>query len=75
MDSSSFCNHMIRSHGIVLPHNRGLDVGGGGPETYKMLFPWILKLEGMEMFTYMGRTLDQVDDDWPAVRQNIMYAR
>ena len=37
--------------------------------------------EGGEMvevvanFKYLGRTLDQMDDDWPAVRQNIMHTR
>ena len=31
--------------------------------------------EGVEIFKYLGRTLDQTDDDWPAVRQNIMHAR
>ena len=35
---------MERSHGIVLPQVRGLDVGGGGLETYKVSFLRILKL-------------------------------
>ena len=26
------------------------------------------------MFRYLGRIIDQTDDDWPAVRQNIMCA-
>ena len=32
-------------------------------------------MEGAEKFKYMGRTLDQTDDDWPEVRQKIMPAR
>ena len=33
------CHHMERAHGIVLPYNREVDVGGGGPETYRVSFP------------------------------------
>ena len=33
---------MERSHGIVLPKVRGVDVGGGGPDILKVLFPRIL---------------------------------
>ena len=32
-------------------------------------------VEGVATVRYLGRTLDQMDDDWPAVRQNIMRAR
>ena len=32
-------------------------------------------VEGVENFKYLGQTLDQTDDDWPAVRQKIMRAR
>ena len=32
-------------------------------------------VEGVVNFKYLGRTLDQMDDDWPTVRQNIMRAR
>ena len=35
---------MYRSHGIVLSQNKGLDVEVGGPETYVVSFPQILKL-------------------------------
>ena len=35
---------MESSHGIVLPHVRGVEVGGGGPEIYMVLFLRILKL-------------------------------
>ena len=31
-------------------------------------------LEGVATFRYLGRPLDQTDDDWPAVRWNIMRA-
>ena len=33
MEVSSHCHHMDRAHPIVMPHNIGVDVGGGGPET------------------------------------------
>ena len=32
-------------------------------------------VENVPTFQYLGRPLDQTDDDWPAVRQNIMRAR
>ena len=35
--------HMDISHGRVLPQVRGVDVGGGVPEVYKVSFPQILK--------------------------------
>ena len=44
MAPSSLQHHTERSHGILLPQVRGVDVGGGGPEIYKVLFPRILKL-------------------------------
>ena len=44
MTASSLRHHMEISHGIVLPHVRGVDVGGGGPEIYMVSFPRILKL-------------------------------
>ena len=34
---------MDRSNGILLPQIRGVDVGGGGTDTYKFSFPQILK--------------------------------
>ena len=43
MEESSLRYHMERSHGIVLPQIRGVEFGGGGPETYKVSFPRILK--------------------------------
>ena len=44
MATSCLCNHMERSHRIVLPQNRGVDVDGGGLETYRVSFPRLLKL-------------------------------
>ena len=44
MAASSLRHHMERSHGIVLTRVREVEVGGGGPETYKVSFPRILKL-------------------------------
>ena len=41
MATYSLCYHTEKSPGIVLPHSRGIDIGGGGSETYKMLFPRI----------------------------------
>ena len=35
---------MERSNGILLIQIRGVDVGGGSPETYVVYFPRILKL-------------------------------
>ena len=32
-------------------------------------------LEGVSIFRYLGRTLDQTDDDCPELRRNIMRAR
>ena len=32
-------------------------------------------VEEVENFKYLGQTLDQTDDDLPAVMQNIMHAR
>ena len=32
-------------------------------------------VEGVANFKYMGENLDQTDDNWPAVRQNIMCTR
>ena len=47
MAASSLRQHIERSHGIVLPNIRGVDIGGGGPETYKVLFPRIFEVSGM----------------------------
>ena len=32
-------------------------------------------LEGVSNFKYLGWTLDQVDDNWPAVRRNVKQAQ
>ena len=32
-------------------------------------------VDNVPTFRYMGRPLDQRDDDWPAVRRNIICAR
>ena len=44
MVASPLLHHMDRTHGIVLPQTRGVDVGIGGPKTYVVLFPWVLNL-------------------------------
>ena len=44
MADSSLRHHTHRENGIVLPQVRGVDVGGGGLNIYKVSFPWILKL-------------------------------
>ena len=43
MAESSLCHHMEISHGIVLPHTRREDVGGGSSETYVVSLLRILK--------------------------------
>ena len=43
MEASSFRHHMERSHGILLPPIRRVEVRGGGPETYKVSLPRIFK--------------------------------
>ena len=44
MAASSLRHHTERAHVRVLPKVRGVDVGGGGLEVYKVSFPRILKL-------------------------------
>ena len=39
-------HHMGRSYGIVLPQIRGVEIGGVGMYTYKVLFPRILESVG-----------------------------
>ena len=36
-------NHMELSYAIILPQTRGVDMGGGGPTTYVVSFPRVLK--------------------------------
>ena len=43
MVASPLRHHMGIEHGRVLPQVRGVDVGGGGLEVYKVSFPQILK--------------------------------
>ena len=43
MAAYSLKHHMKRSHGRVLPQVRGLEVGGGVLEIYKLSLSWILK--------------------------------
>ena len=33
------------------------------------------RVDNVPTFRYLGQPLDQTDDDWPAVRQNIMCTR
>ena len=46
MEESSLSRHMDRLHGILMPKIRGLVIGGGDLDTYKVLFLWILKSVG-----------------------------
>ena len=32
-------------------------------------------VEGVAKFKYLGQTLDQTDDDWPAVWRNVKWDR
>ena len=43
MAAFSLQHHMQRAHGRVFLQVRGVDVGGGGLDIYKVLFLWILK--------------------------------
>ena len=43
MAASSLRHHMERAHGILFLQVRGVGVGGGGLEVYKVSFPRILK--------------------------------
>ena len=45
-----------------------MDLSMEGGEGYE-------RVEGVATFRYLGRPLDQTDDDWPAVRRKIMHAR
>ena len=44
MVESFLRHHMESSHGIVLPHNRGVEICGGGSKTNRVSFTWVLKL-------------------------------
>ena len=44
ISASSLQHHMYRAHGRLLPQVRGVDVGRGGLEVYKISFPCILNL-------------------------------
>ena len=44
MSAASLHNHMERTHGIVLSHNRGVELGGWGAKTSVVSFPRVLKL-------------------------------
>ena len=43
MADYSLQHHLDRSHGLVLPQVRGVYIGGGGSDIYKVLLPQILK--------------------------------
>ena len=68
MATSSLCHHMKRSHGILVPQIRRVDVGGGGTDTYKVLLPRILKLMGcpVEGCPARANTMERL-------RENFMY--
>ena len=44
LTASSLHNHTERIYGIFLPQNRGVHIGRGGPETYRVYFLRVLKL-------------------------------
>ena len=44
MSASYFNHHMERTNGIVLPHTRGVEFGGGTLYIYVVSFPGVLKL-------------------------------
>ena len=68
MASSSLRHHMERSHGIVLPQIRGVDVGEGGMETYKVSFLRILKSMEYPVESFLERGKTPV-----RMREHFMY--
>ena len=55
-------------HRIVIPHNRGVEVGGGGPETYVVSFPQALKSVACPVDGCPERAHNPV-----RLRENFMY--
>ena len=45
--ASYLCPHMDSAHVIFLPQTRGVDVGGGGLETYMDLFSAGIEVGGV----------------------------
>ena len=65
----SYLQHpMERSHGIVLPQIRGVDIVGGGLETYKVSFQRILKSMECSVEGYLSRAKPPVK-----LREHFMY--
>ena len=44
MSASSLQNHIYIAHVILFPQVKGVEVGGGGLEVYKVSYPRVLKL-------------------------------
>ena len=55
MATSYLQHHMERSHGTLLPQIRVIYVGVGGPETYKVSLPQILKLAEFPVECFLER--------------------
>ena len=70
MSAFSLWRHMERSHGIVLPYIRGVDVREGGPETYKVSLLQILKSVECPVEGFRSRANTPV-----ILRENLMYRR
>ena len=68
MEASSLRHHMDMSHDIVLSHIRGVDVGEGGPEIYKVSSPRILKLVECPVEGCMAR-----ENTTRRLNKNFMY--
>ena len=68
MDAYSLCHYIERTHGIVLPQTRGVDVGGGGEETYVVFFPQVLKLVACPEDGFLERA-----NNSGRLRENFMY--
>ena len=68
MHASSLQHHTERANGIVLPQMRGVEVGGGILDVYKVSFSQILKLGDcpVEVFPAKAKTPGRL-------RENLMF--
>ena len=68
MAESSLLHHMERAHGIVMPYIRGVEIGGGGPETYVVSYPRVLKSVECPVYGCLSMA-----NNLGRLRENFMY--